>query len=114
MTNCLFCRIASREIPSKIVFEDTLCVAFEDIHPQAPHHVLVIPRTHLATLDDVPSSEEPLLGHLVGVAIRIARDLGIASTGYRLVANCQEAAGQSVFHVHMHLLGGRGFGWPPG
>ena len=114
MSACLFCRIVAREIPSKIVFEDASCIAFEDIHPQAPHHVLVIPRAHFGTLDDVPASEEPLLGHLVAVATRIARERGIASTGYRLVANCQEAAGQSVFHVHLHLLGGRGFGWLPG
>jgi len=114
MSQCLFCRIAAKEIPAKIVFEDTLCVAFEDINPQAPHHVLLIPKKHVATLDDLTSSEEPLFGHLVTVAARIARERGVAKTGYRLVANCQAGAGQSVFHVHVHLLGGRPFHWPPG
>lgn len=114
MSDCLFCGIAAKKIPSKIVFEDDLAVAFEDINPQAPHHVLVIPRTHVATLDEVPEGETGLLGHLVWVATRIARERGVAQSGYRLVWNCQEAAGQSVFHIHLHLLGGRPFSWPPG
>ena len=114
MSQCLFCRIAAGEIPAKIVFEDALCVAFEDIAPQAPHHVLIIPRAHFATLADVPPSEEPLLGHLVAAGTRIARERGVAAKGYRLVANCGAEAGQSVFHVHLHLLAGRGFHWPPG
>jgi histidine triad (HIT) family protein len=111
---CLFCRIAAKEIPAKIVFEDALCVAFEDINPQAPHHVLLIPRAHFATLDDVPDPEEPLLGHLVRTASRLARERGFAEEGYRIVGNCRAGAGQSVFHVHLHLLGGRPFRWPPG
>jgi histidine triad (HIT) family protein len=114
MNDCLFCRIGAKEVPAKIVFEDALCLAFDDINPQAPHHVLIIPRAHFATLDDMPASEEQLLGHLVTVATRLARERGIAKAGYRLVANCQSAAGQSVFHVHLHLMGGRGFHWPPG
>ena len=114
MTGCLFCRIAAGETPAKLVFEDAHAIAFEDINPQAPHHVLVIPRAHFATLDDVPGSEEAVLGHMVGVASSIARERGIAKSGYRLVVNCQSAAGQSVFHVHLHLLGGRSFAWPPG
>ncbi|MBI3450696.1 MAG: histidine triad nucleotide-binding protein [Acidobacteria bacterium] len=114
MTDCLFCRVAAKQIPAKIVFEDALCLVFEDIHPQAPHHLLVIPRAHFATLDDVPESETRLLGHLVTVAARVARECGIAESGYRLVVNCRESAGQSVFHLHAHLLGGRNFGWPPG
>jgi histidine triad (HIT) family protein len=114
MSQCLFCRIAAKEIPAKIVFEDALCLAFDDINPQAPHHVLLIPRQHFSTLDEVPASEEALLGHLVTVATRIARDRKISDAGYRLVANCQAGAGQSVFHVHVHLLGGRPFHWPPG
>jgi len=114
MTDCLFCRIAEGKIPAKIVFEDTLALAFEDINPQAPHHVLVIPRAHFATLDDVPEAEEGLMGHLVGVATRIARERGISTSGYRVVMNCQAAAGQSVFHIHLHLMGGRSFHWPPG
>jgi len=114
MTDCLFCKIAAGKIPAKIVFEDTQALAFEDINPQAPHHVLVIPRAHFATLDDTDESEEALLGHLVFVATRLARERGIAKSGYRIVVNCQAAAGQSVFHVHLHLLGGRPFSWPPG
>ncbi|HZE88751.1 MAG TPA: histidine triad nucleotide-binding protein [Verrucomicrobiae bacterium] len=114
MSDCLFCRIGKRELPAKIVFEDALSLAFDDITPQAPHHVLVIPRAHFATLDDVPASEAPLLGHLVTIAARIARERGLAADGYRLVANCRAGAGQSVFHVHLHLLGGRSFHWPPG
>ena len=114
MSDCLFCGIAAGKIPSKVVFEDDHVVAFEDINPQAPHHVLVIPRRHIATLDEVPDGETALLGRLVGAATRIARERGVAQSGYRLVWNCQEAAGQSVFHIHLHLLGGRPFGWPPG
>jgi histidine triad (HIT) family protein len=114
MSACLFCRIAAGEIPAKILFEDALCVAFEDIAPQAPHHSLIIPRAHFATLDDIPASEESLLGHLVVIGTRIARERGLVTKGYRLVANCGAEAGQSVFHVHLHLLGGRVFRWPPG
>jgi len=114
MTDCLFCKIAAGEIPAKIVFEDTQALAFEDINPQAPHHVLVIPRAHFATLDDTDESEKALLGHMMFVATRLARERGIAKSGYRIVVNCQAAAGQSVFHIHLHLLGGRPFSWPPG
>lgn len=114
MSDCLFCRIARKEIPSKTVFEDADCVAFEDINPQAPHHVLVVPRAHYETLDDVPASETAMFGRMVMVATRIARERGLGESGYRLVLNCRESAGQSVFHIHLHLLGGRSFGWPPG
>jgi len=114
MTECLFCRIAAKEIPATIVFEDALCLAFDDINPVAPHHVLIIPRAHFATLDEIPASEAALLGHMMTVATRIARDRGIGKSGYRVVVNCQAAAGQSVFHVHLHLMGGRPFHWPPG
>ena len=111
---CLFCDIASGKIPSRQVHDDERCIAFEDIHPQAPTHVLVVPREHLATLNDASESHEALLGHLVGVASRLARTRGLAEDGYRLVMNCGEWAGQSVFHLHLHLLGGRRFRWPPG
>jgi len=114
MSSCLFCRIASKEIPASIVFEDAKVVCFEDINPQAPVHVLVIPRAHFSTLDDVPAEEAPLLGHMAAVATRVAGERGLSSSGYRLVWNCREGAGQSVFHVHLHLLGGRPFSWPPG
>lgn len=114
MKDCIFCRIASKEIPAKVVFEDDDVVGFEDLNPQAPTHTLVIPKRHLATLNEVDSGTGDLIGKVVSAAVRIARDKGLAEDGYRLVANCQESAGQSVFHIHFHLLGGRTFGWPPG
>ena|SRR5437867_2935818 len=114
MADCLFCRIARKEIPAKLIYEDRQVVAFEDINPQAPTHALVIPKIHFATLNDVGPSEEGLLGHMMIVAIRVAKDKGLHDSGYRVVANCLEGAGQSVFHIHVHLLGGRRFAWPPG
>ena len=111
---CLFCDIASGEIPSRRVHEDERSVAFEDIHPQAPTHLLVVPREHLATLNDATPEHEPLLGHLLRVAGDLARARGLAEGGYRVVVNCGEGAGQSVFHLHLHLLAGRPFAWPPG
>ena len=112
--DCLFCNIVSGKIDSKRVHEDDRCIAFEDINPQARTHMLVVPREHLATINDVTEDHEALVGHLVRVAQQIARRNGHGESGYRLVFNCQEGAGQSVFHVHLHLLGGRSFGWPPG
>ena len=114
MADCIFCKIARKEIPAKIVYEDRQVVAFEDINAQAPTHTLVIPKSHFATLNDVGAGEEALLGHMMLVGARVARDKGLADQGYRLVANCMESAGQSVFHIHLHLLGGRRFAWPPG
>ena len=113
MSDCLFCKIAEGEIPSKKVYEDDEFFAFHDISPQAPTHVLVIPRRHVASLDQADEGDEALLGRLLLVCRRLARELGIAS-GYRVVNNCGAPAGQSVFHVHFHLLGGRPMGWPPG
>ena len=114
MADCLFCRIARKDIPSKIVYEDDQIMAFEDINPQAPAHTLVVPKKHLATFNDVGAGDESLLGHMLVVAARIAKDKGLHEKGYRLVGNCLESAGQSVFHIHVHLLGGRRFTWPPG
>ena len=114
MADCIFCKIARKEIPATIVYEDRQVVAFEDLNPQAPVHTLVIPKSHFPTLNDVGAEEEGLLGHMMLVATRIARDKGLHESGYRVVANCLEAAGQSVFHIHLHLLGGRRFTWPPG
>lgn len=114
MENCLFCRIAAGEIPSRKVFEDPEVFAFEDIHPQAPVHILLIPKKHIPTLNDLGEEDRGLMGHLLLTASRIARDRGLDSKGFRLNANCLDSAGQSVFHVHFHLLGGRPFGWPPG
>ena len=114
MADCIFCKIARKEIPAKIVYEDRQVVAFEDLSPQAPSHALVIPKAHFATFNDVGAGEEGLLGHMMLVAIRVAKEKGIADPGYRLVGNCQAGAGQSVFHIHLHLMGRRTFSWPPG
>jgi histidine triad (HIT) family protein len=111
---CLFCRIASGDISAKKVYEDDQVVAFHDINPQAPTHVLVIPRKHIATLDALTESDAATVGTLVIRAAAIAHELHLETEGYRLVANNGEAAGQTVFHIHFHLLGGRNFGWPPG
>ena len=114
MTDCIFCKIGRKEIPSRINYEDRQVVAFEDVNPQAPTHILIIPKEHFATLNDIAQEEEALLGHLMLVATRLAKEKGLQEEGYRLVANCMEGAGQSVFHIHLHLLGGRKFNWPPG
>jgi histidine triad (HIT) family protein len=111
---CLFCRIISGEIPAKKIFEDDVAIAFNDINPQAPTHVLVIPRTHISSLDDLDETESNIIGMTIVRATQIARNLQINSDGYRLVVNHGEAAGQTVFHIHFHLLGGRNLGWPPG
>jgi len=114
MSDCLFCKIVAGEVEAKLVHEDELCVAFEDTTPQAPTHVLVAPREHIATLNEIGAEREALAGHLISVARKVARKRGHGESGYRLVINCQEGAGQSVFHLHVHVLGGRRFGWPPG
>lgn len=112
MSECLFCKIANKEIPSKMVFEDTLCVAFRDINPQAPTHILIIPKKHIEKVADCAVSDESLLGHLQVLAREIAKKEKL--NDYRLVINNGAAAGQSVWHLHLHLLGGRPFSWPPG
>jgi histidine triad (HIT) family protein len=114
MSDCLFCRIASGDIPSRKVYADEEFCAFEDINPQAPTHVLLIPRKHIPTLNDLGPEDADLMGRLVVLASRLAKERGLDKKGFRLNANCLESAGQSVFHVHFHLLGGRTFGWPPG
>ncbi|MBN1595861.1 histidine triad nucleotide-binding protein [candidate division FCPU426 bacterium] len=113
MSDCLFCRIVNGEIPTKKVHEDERYLAFEDIHPQAPVHVLIVPKEHIASVAEVVEEQAELLGGLITIAARIARDKKLDS-GYRLVFNCQKDAGQEVFHIHLHLLGGRKFTWPPG
>ncbi len=115
--DCLFCKIRDGEIPARKVREDDRVFAFEDINPQAPAHVLVVPRRHFATLDELPAlgaEGEGIVGRLAAVAAAIAAERGFAGDGWRLVFNVNPGAGQSVFHVHAHLLGGRPFGWPPG
>jgi histidine triad (HIT) family protein len=110
----LFTRIVNREIPAKIVYEDDQCLAFEDIAPKAPTHVLLIPKKEIASLDALVAEDAALLGHMMLVVQKLARDLGIADGGYRLVANTGADGGQSVDHLHFHLLGGRTLDWPPG
>ena len=114
MEDCIFCKIASGDIPADKVYEDDKVVAFRDLSPQAPTHVLVIPRKHIATLNDVEPEDEALIGRMYGAAREIAANEDVAESGYRTVVNCNKAAGQVVFHVHMHMLAGRGMGWPPG
>ena len=115
MADCLFCKIIRREIPATLVYEDDRVVAFNDINPQAPTHVLVIPREHLESLDDASQKEESLLGHLLRVSARVANEHGLGENGgYRVVINNGSGAGQSVFHLHAHVLGGREMTWPPG
>ena len=113
MESCPFCRIASRELPAKIVYEDDESVAFEDINPKAPTHILIIPRRHLSTILEASQDDDRLLGHLLLVANDIARRQGIADRGFRLVLNCNSEGGQVVFHLHLHLLGGRPLRWNP-
>ena len=112
--NCLFCRIVADEIPSTKAHEDDLVVAFRDIGPRAPTHILVIPRDHIASAADLTEEHAEMLGRLFAVAARIARDEGIVDGGYRLVSNVGRWGGQTVDHLHVHLLGGRPFSWPPG
>ena len=113
MENCVFCKIAAGQIPSKIVYQDDDVVAFEDLNPQAPHHVLIIPRRHIASLPDLTPEDGPLLASIYIAARKIASDLNLEQ-GYRVVTNIGPDAGQSVFHLHFHLLGGRKLRWPPG
>ena len=114
MTDCLFCKIRDGEIPGDMVYEDDDVLAFRDVNPQAPTHVLVIPRKHIATTNDLAAADAAVVGKMMLAAKKIAADEGFADEGYRLVLNCNEGAGQTVFHIHMHLLGGRRLTWPPG
>lgn len=113
-SKCLFCKIANNEIPAKIAYEDSQIIAFHDIAPQAPIHILIIPKAHIATVNDFSENEANLLGHMMLTAKSLAHELGIAEDGYRLNVNCNHLGGQTVFHTHLHLLAGRQFGWPPG
>jgi len=112
--DCLFCRIVAGEIPADVVHQDERAVAFRDINPQSPVHVLVIPRDHLESLDEATLKDEALLGHLLRVAARVANEQGLSESGYRTVVNTGAGAGQSVFHLHLHVIGGRALSWPPG
>lgn len=111
---CLFCRIAAGRIPARTVYEDDLVLAFHDLHPAAPVHVLLIPRRHIGSAAQLTEEDAPVLGRLFGVAAAVSRDLGLAEAGYRMVTNVGSDGGQSVAHLHFHLLGGRRLEWPPG
>jgi histidine triad (HIT) family protein len=111
--DCLFCKIINNEIPAQIIYEDDQVIAFNDISPQAPTHALIIPRKHIATLNDIEAGDEALVGHMIKTAAVIAEDMGFAKDGYRTVFNCNSHGGQTVYHIHLHLLGGKPMGWPP-
>ena len=114
MSDCLFCKIGSGQIPAKVVLQDDEVLAFDDVNPQAPVHVLVIPKRHVAALNEAGAGDQALLGRLLEAAALVARKKGIAEAGYRVVANTGRDGGQTVFHLHLHVLGGRPMAWPPG
>lgn len=112
--DCMFCRILDGDIPADIIYETDDAIAFRDINPQAPTHALIIPRRHISMINDLDTGDQELVGSLFLAAKDVAAQEGLAEDGYRVVVNCGEGAGQSVFHIHLHLLGGRLFNWPPG
>ena len=114
MNDCLFCRISAKKIPANIIYEDSEAVAFIDINPQAPVHILIVPKKHISTSLDITDEDNVLIGHLFRLAAKIAKEKGISERGFRLVMNTNADAGQTVFHIHLHLLGGRQMHWPPG
>ena len=114
MADCLFCGIVNGDVKGEVVYQDSSVVAFKDINPKAPVHLLIVPRKHIATLLDVGQEDKGLFGDILFAANKLARDHGISQDGFRVVFNCGEGAGQSVFHIHLHLLGGRAMTWPPG
>jgi histidine triad (HIT) family protein len=114
MSECLFCKIVKRELNTEILYEDDQVLAFKDIDPQAPIHLLIIPKKHIPTLLELQEKDKELVGHIYQVATQLAREYGIAEDGFRVVSNCNKQGGQSVYHIHFHLLGGRSMQWPPG
>lgn len=114
MDNCIFCKIIKGEIPSEKIYEDDLVLSFKDISPEAPKHVLIIPKKHIVSLNNIQQEDAKIIGHIFMVAKEIVKKLGIDETGYRIVSNCGEEGGQTVGHIHFHLLGGRMLQWPPG
>jgi histidine triad (HIT) family protein len=114
MSNCLFCKIINGDIPASIVYQDDRLTAFDDINPQAPTHVLIVPKRHMATLNDLQAEDDQLIGEMVRRAAAIAKERGLSAGGFRTVFNTNREAGQTVFHIHLHLLGGRSMHWPPG
>ncbi len=114
MSDCLFCKIVAGEIPAELLYEDEYVAAFKDINPQAPMHHLIIPKKHISTINDLSTDDEALVGKMYLAGKALAQQEGIADSGYRAVMNCGESAGQTVFHIHLHVLGGRKMEWPPG
>ncbi len=114
MEECIFCKIVNKEIPAKVVYEDDRILAFDDINPQAPVHVLLIPKEHYTSLNDIPEERKDLLGHILFKARQVAQEKGVKESGYRIVLNTARDSGQDVFHIHFHVLGGRRMTWPPG
>ncbi|MBQ4110785.1 MAG: histidine triad nucleotide-binding protein [Clostridia bacterium] len=114
MENCIFCKIINGEIPSTKVYEDDLVYAFNDLEPTAPLHCLIVPKKHICCANEIMEEDEALIGHIFRVAVKIAKEKGFSENGYRIVNNCGKDAGQTVFHIHFHLLAGREFGWPAG
>jgi histidine triad (HIT) family protein len=112
--DCLFCSIVNKDIPADIVYEDDLVTVFRDIQAQAPHHLLTIPKKHISTINDIGDDDKELLGHMITTAKNVAAQEGFAEDGYRLAMNCNEQGGQTVYHIHLHMLGGRRMTWPPG
>lgn len=112
--DCIFCKIANKEIDAKIIYEDDHIVAFDDLYPKAPTHKLIIPRKHIATLNDIKKDDKHLVGSLMFVAQQLAKELNVADNGYRVIMNCNKGGGQEVYHIHLHLLAGRQMQWPPG
>ena len=114
MSDCLFCKIVEGEIPCDKIFENDQVIAFRDLNPQAPTHILVIPRKHISTVNELTADDKNIVGEMVLAAQAVAKQEGIEESGYRLVMNCNEGAGQTVFHIHLHIMGGRRMNWPPG
>lgn len=112
--NCLFCKIVDHSIKSNLIYEDEMVLAFDDINPQAPHHKLIIPKQHIASVNELETKDVNLVGHMILVAKQIAQELQLSEEGYRLVLNCNRHGGQEVYHLHLHLLAGRQMHWPPG
>jgi len=112
--DCIFCKVVNKEVENNVLYEDDLVIAFDDISPKAPVHKLIIPKKHISTINDLEETDTELVGHMIQVAKKLAKDLNIDEEGYRLTINCNAGGGQAVFHIHLHLLGGRPFKWPPG
>lgn len=112
--DCIFCKIIQKKLPATIIYYDDKVAAFDDIYPKAPQHKIIIPKKHIATINDLKEEDKNLIGHMVYAAKQLAAEIGIAESGYRVLMNCNADGGQAVYHIHLHLLGGRSLHWPPG